>query len=108
MTDKSFTFDDATALRGLDVDDVRAHIERAEAIALLAAEAGPRAYFVDIVSRESGEVAEHMGPLTRQEASGVERGANINLNHEDWKVVVVAPDDESPEQNHLDDVGGIA
>ena len=38
--------------------------------------------YVEIVNHETGEVVKRMGPLSPQQADKVERGAEINLNHE--------------------------
>lgn len=39
-------------------------------------------YYVEIVESETDEVVKRMGPMSEWRAEKVERGVNINLNHE--------------------------
>lgn len=48
--------------------------------------------FVDIV-KDTGEVVRHMKATSRHDAERIERGANINLNHEHYFTRIV----EEPE-----------
>lgn len=43
--------------------------------------------YVAIVDRETGEPSRVMGPMNWRAADRVERGASINLDHDNWKVV---------------------
>lgn len=46
-------------------------------------------YFIEIVETETDEVVERMGPHPERTAEKIERGANINLNHEDYHTRIV-------------------
>lgn len=41
-------------------------------------------HYVQIVEHETGNVVETMGPMTKSKAETVERGVDINLNHENY------------------------
>ena len=45
--------------------------------------------FVEIVEIESGEVVNRMGPHDQRAAERIKRGAEINLNHDDYFVRIV-------------------
>jgi hypothetical protein len=79
MSNDEFTFDDAMHLRGLDPEEIRRNLE----------DKGPEptTWYVDIVEDATGEVLEHMGPMTEHEADQTQRGASINLNHAMYSVV---------------------
>jgi hypothetical protein len=42
--------------------------------------------FVEIVKRQGAEVIKRMGPMPERRAERVKRGAEINLNHDDYYV----------------------
>lgn len=47
-------------------------------------------FFVEIVKYNKQEtVVKRMGPLSERQAEKVDRGANINLNHEDYYTRIV-------------------
>ena len=47
-------------------------------------------FFVEIVKYDKQEtVVKRMGPLSERQAEKVDRGANINLNHEDYYTRIV-------------------
>ena len=46
-------------------------------------------YYVEIVSFETEEVVKRMGPHGLRTAERIERGASINLNHEEYFTRVV-------------------
>lgn len=57
-------------------------------------------YLVKIVNRDTLEVVESLGPMPRSTALRVERGVNINLNHDDYFTKVLGDTDEpNGEQN---------
>ena len=41
-------------------------------------------YFVEIVERETEEVVKRMGPMPMRRAERVRRGADINLDHDNF------------------------
>lgn len=49
----------------------------------------PKQYFVEIVSDVNGEVVKRMGPMGRRAAEKVDRGANINLDHDYYATRIV-------------------
>ena len=44
---------------------------------------------VKIVRDSDGLVAKDMGPLSERNAEKVQRGAMMNLNHDEWSVIIV-------------------
>jgi AICAR transformylase/IMP cyclohydrolase PurH len=46
-------------------------------------------YLIEIVETETDEVIETMGPTYLRAAEKIERGVNINLNHEDYHTRIV-------------------
>lgn len=46
-------------------------------------------YYVEVVETETDEVVERMGPTAEGRAERIERGVNINLNHEDYHTRIV-------------------
>jgi hypothetical protein len=46
-------------------------------------------WFVEIVDSETDKVVKRMGPMSERKAEKVERGAEINLDHEHFFVRVV-------------------
>jgi hypothetical protein len=44
--------------------------------------------YVQIVKDSTGECTCQMGPMSRRQAEKVQRGANINLNHDEWSVFI--------------------
>lgn len=55
-------------------------------------------WLVEIVSHAEGEVVKRMGPMTMQKAERVERGAEINLDHERYYVRTVRAPEPTDEQ----------
>lgn len=49
-------------------------------------------YYVEVVETETDEVVERMGPTAERTAEKIERGVNINLNHEDYHTRIVEED----------------
>jgi hypothetical protein len=47
-------------------------------------------YYVQIVKFDGEEVVKEIGPLGDRQASKVDRGANINLNHERFYTRIVS------------------
>ncbi len=45
--------------------------------------------FVEVVAIKTGDVIKRMGPMLEREASRVEAGIEINLNHDEYYVRVV-------------------
>jgi nitrogen regulatory protein PII-like uncharacterized protein len=45
-------------------------------------------HYVHIIEDATGKVIKEMGPMSERKAEKVERGANINLNHERFTVVI--------------------
>ena len=54
-------------------------------------------YFVEIVNYETGEVVKRMDGGTERRAEKIDRGANINLDHENYFTRIV----EEKEPNHV-------
>ena len=50
--------------------------------------------YVVIIKRENEEEVRKMGPFSEHKAEKVERGANINLNHELFYTLIVPEDGE--------------
>lgn len=48
-----------------------------------------REYYVHILNSETKEVVEEMGPFSEWKAEKVEKGANINLNHEEYFTIIL-------------------
>lgn len=48
-------------------------------------------WYVEIQERETGRVESRMGPESEHNAQKIARGASINLNHEEYRVVVIPP-----------------
>ena len=46
-------------------------------------------YYVEILEKRTGDVVETMGPMGERNADKVERGANINLNHAEYRTRVI-------------------
>ena len=46
-------------------------------------------YLIEIVETETGEVVETMEATSERTAEKIERGVNINLNHEDYHTRIV-------------------
>lgn len=46
-------------------------------------------WYVHIVESETGEIVEQMGPMSERRAAKVQRGANINLNHDSYHTDLV-------------------
>lgn len=44
--------------------------------------------YVQIVKDATGECYKQMGPMTQGQAESVRGGANINLNHAEWSVLI--------------------
>lgn len=44
--------------------------------------------YVQIVKDATGECTTQMGPMSRRRAEKIQRGANINLNHDEWSVLI--------------------
>ena len=51
-------------------------------------------FFVEVVSHETGEVVQRMGPMTASKAELVERGLDRKLNHERFFTRVVRGGDQ--------------
>ena len=52
-------------------------------------------WFVEIVRADDDkEVVRRMGPMSEHQADKVDRGANINLNHDAYYTRIVVPVDE--------------
>jgi hypothetical protein len=49
----------------------------------------PEQVYVEIVEHEGDRVEKRMGPMSRYKAGKVERGAEINLDHEHYFVRIV-------------------
>ena len=49
----------------------------------------PKTYHVKIVRDSDGLVAKDMAPLSERNAEKVQRGAMMNLNHDEWSVIIV-------------------
>lgn len=45
--------------------------------------------FVEVVNYETGAVEKRLGPLTAHAADKVDRGVNINLNHEKFYTRII-------------------
>lgn len=57
-------------------------------------------YLVKVVNRDTLEVVESLGPMPHSSAVRVERGVNINLNHDDYFTKILEDTDEpNGEQN---------
>lgn len=52
--------------------------------------------YVEIVAHADEHVVKRMGPLAQSAAEKVDRGANINLNHERFYTRIVAVKDGAP------------
>lgn len=52
--------------------------------------------YVCIVEDATNKPSTVMGPMSEHRADRVERGASINLNHEEWHIDVIE-EDELPE-----------
>ena len=48
-----------------------------------------KTYRVKIVRDRDGLVEKDMGPLSERNAEKVQRGAMMNLNHDEWSVIIV-------------------
>ena len=46
--------------------------------------------YVEIFRFSDGHVESRMGPMSERSAEKVQRGAMINLNHEEWGVRIVS------------------
>jgi len=47
-------------------------------------------YYVEIWRFADGHIESRMGPMSEREAGKVQRGAMINLNHDEWGCRVVS------------------
>ncbi len=45
-------------------------------------------WYVYIIETETDKVEEEMGPMDEREALRVRRGVSINLNHDDYHVII--------------------
>ena len=58
-------------------------------------------YYVKIIKYEDSEVVRQLGPIsTEREAYKINRGANINLNHEEYYTLVVKGEQTDDEQRN--------
>lgn len=46
-------------------------------------------YFVEIVAYDNAEVVKRMGPMSERKAERVDKGANINLDHEHYYTRII-------------------
>lgn len=51
-------------------------------------------FYVQIIQFEDQQVVKQMGPFTEHHAQKVDRGANINLNHEKYYTLIVNSKEE--------------
>jgi len=49
-------------------------------------------YLVQIKTYGSDKIVETMGPFTKRKAEQVDKGVNINLNHEQYYTVIIEKD----------------
>jgi hypothetical protein len=62
-------------------------------------------YAVEIVAYEGGAVVKHMPCYSYRDAENVERGANINLNHEGYFTRIVTSDGREVQESESANVG---
>jgi hypothetical protein len=55
-------------------------------------------YYIEIVEYGTGEVIKRMGPKPERFADRIERGANINLNHDKYYTRQVEAEKEEGEE----------
>jgi len=45
-------------------------------------------FYVDVVASKEDKVVKRMGPMAERKAEKVDRGLNINLNHNDYYTMI--------------------
>lgn len=52
-------------------------------------------HYVEIYRFSDGCIESRMGPMSERSAEKVQRGAMINLNHDEWGVRIVYPEGDA-------------